>query len=96
MASLAQRNGNYSVRFSLPDGSRKTVALGTKSKDRAKVFATRIARLNACKRTGDELDGELLLWLNKLSPKLKRRLAAVGLLPEAGRSCQVGRVPCRL
>ncbi|MCA9188302.1 MAG: phage integrase SAM-like domain-containing protein [Pirellulaceae bacterium] len=92
MAGLARRNGWYSVRFIHPNGKRKTLALGTKSQERADRLSRRIGRLAAYRQTGESLDDELIRWIDRLPAGMRNKLIGVELLddPDVGEATALG------
>jgi integrase len=86
MASLSKRgNGRWFLRFIVPDGRRRTIALGTTSERQASQHKLHIENLLAAQENGLVPDPKTVDWLAGLSEKLRSRLEAVGLLskPEA-------------
>jgi integrase len=90
MASLINRGRKFSVRFTAPDGNRRTIAAGTTSKSKAENLAKKIDALIGLSRNGiDPLhDPQLASWLHSLGDATRKRLERVGLIKEAHRGSE--------
>jgi len=85
MASLIKRNDRYSIRFTL-HGIRKLLAADTNSERQAGRVLAHVEALLKAAHTGGDLDQTTAVWLmSTCPPKLRKRMAKVGLidLPEA-------------
>jgi len=80
MASVyRQQNGLTVIQFIGPDGKRKYLRLGKLALDSARSIAARVEQLRECKMLGEPLGRDLAVWLRGIEPKLRDKLAAVGL-----------------
>ena len=79
MAGIIKRAGGiYSVRVMIGN-DRRTISLGTRSENRAERACSFIQDLATARATGELPEKETKRWLSKQSPKLRKRLAAIGL-----------------
>lgn len=76
---LLRKSGKYSVRVII-DGTRKTIAVGTKSKSRADRAAERIQDLATSRELGEMPEKETKKWLSKQPQKIREKLAKLGLI----------------
>ncbi|MGQ9915702.1 MAG: tyrosine-type recombinase/integrase, partial [Thermogutta sp.] len=80
MASLINRpNGHRWIQFVDGAGRRQTIRLGRVPKKTAETVFLRVEGLLANKLTGTPPNRDLALWLAKIEPELRNKLAAVGL-----------------
>lgn len=81
MASIADDpNGRRRILFVAPDEKRKTIRLGKCDRRTADSICRHVEALLAVKITGQPLARDTATWLAGLAPKLKDRIAAVGLI----------------
>ena len=82
MASIStnKKNGTKRVLFTDEQCKRRTIQLGKVTAKAAESFKLRVEALDASKRMGVPLDGELSVWLRDLSETMHGRLAKVGLV----------------
>jgi integrase len=71
--------GRRRILFVAPDGSRKTVRLGKCDRKSAESIARHIETLLAAQLGGQPAPRATAVWLAEIGPKLRDRLAAVGL-----------------
>ncbi len=82
MAGILKRsNGIYSVRVMIGN-DRPTISLGTRSESRALRAKDFIQDLVTARATGELPEKETKKWLAKQSPKLRKRLAGLGLIDD--------------
>ena len=82
MAGIMQRaSGLYSVRVMIGN-ERRTLSLGTRSESRARRAAEFIQDLATARACGELPEKETKLWVAKQSSKLRKRLAAAGLIDD--------------
>ena len=81
MASIStnKKNGTKRVLFTDEQCKRRTIQLGKVTAKAAESFKLRVEALDAAKRMGVPIDGELSVWLRDLSETMHGRLAKVGL-----------------
>src|SRR5262245_28245421 len=85
MASIVKRpNGHRWIQFVDPDGRRQTVRLGKATAKAAAEVCRRVESLLASRMTGTPMERDVAAWIADLDVKLRRRLAAVGLVDAAG------------
>ena len=83
MAGITKRaSGIYSVRVMIGN-DRRTISLGTRSEVRARRAKDFIQDLATSRITGELPERETKRWLSNQSPKLRKRLASVGLIDAA-------------
>ena len=83
MASIAKdRNGARRILFAAPDGKRKTVRLGKVSQRAAESVKYRVEQLLERLLLNRPMEADLAKWVAGLDPRLAKRLAAVGLIPD--------------
>ena len=83
MAGITKRtNGIFSVRVMIGN-DRRTISLGTRSESRANRAKEFIQDLATARTTGELPEKETKRWLSNQSVKLRKRLAAVGLIDDA-------------
>lgn len=81
MASIADDpNGRRRILFVAPDEKRKTIRLGKLDRKSAESVCRHVESLLAAKITGQPLARDIATWLAGVAPKLKDKLAAVGLI----------------
>lgn len=81
MASITtQPNGRRTVQFVGLDGCRRSIRLGKVGKAVAESVKLRIERLLAAKLTGEPVDPETSLWLQRIDDAFAERLSRVGLI----------------
>ncbi len=82
MASLIKDpNGRRRIRFTAPDGKRKTIRLGRMVQKHAEAFQHRVESLLSAAAAGYSIDDETGRWLAGLDEGMAGRLAAAGLIP---------------
>ncbi len=90
MASIADDpNGRRRILFVAPDEKRKTIRLGKCDRRTADSICRHVEALLAAKITGQPFARDTATWLAGLAPKLKDRIAAVGLI-EAPKRAALG------
>ncbi|WP_417396881.1 tyrosine-type recombinase/integrase [Gimesia chilikensis] len=90
MASITkQPNGRKMIQFYDTDNIRKTIRLGKVSMAMATGFRVKVENLFASKVTGLPVDRETAMWVTDLDPKMKMKLAKVGLI-KAGMASTLG------
>ncbi len=83
MASIARsKNGTRRILFMAPDGTRPTIRLGKVSQRAAESIKYRIEQLLEAQHLNRPLDSDLAQWVAGLSPRMAKKLADVGLIPE--------------
>ena len=81
MASICNDpNGQKRIAFVAPDGSRKAIRLGKVDQRGAEAVARHVESLLSQKICGQPMSRETAVWLSDLNPKLKIKLASVGLI----------------
>lgn len=86
MASITTRpNGHRWIQFRGSDGKRKTVRLGRVSKRQAQDVRSHVERLISANLMGTAVDPHTAQWVGELSPELRDKLAANGLV--TGQPC---------
>ena len=81
MASICNDpNGQKRIAFVAPDGSRKAIRLGKVDQRGAESVARHVESLLSQKICGQPVTRETAVWLSDLNPKLKIKLASVGLI----------------
>src|SRR6478752_2380966 len=81
MASIVNDpNGRRRILFVAPDGSRKTIRLGKCDRKSAEAIARHVEALLASKIGGQPVPRDTAVWLTGIGPKLRDKLAAVGLV----------------
>ena len=81
MASVVNDpGGRRRILFVAPDGSRKTIRVGKCDRKTAEAVAGRVEALLAAKIGGQPVPRDTAVWLASIGPKLRDRLAAVGLV----------------
>lgn len=81
MASVyRQKNGLVVIDFISPDGSRKYLRVGRLALDSAKSIASRVEQLVEARTLGEPFGRDLAVWVRGLEPRLRDKLAAVGLV----------------
>ncbi len=81
MASLStDKQGNRTIEFSGPDGSRQRIRLGKMPKRDAVKIKGHIENLLIAKRSGNSIDNAAADWLATTDGKLHGRLAKLGLV----------------
>ena len=78
---IKRRNGIFAVRVMIGN-DRRTLSLGTRSESRALRAKDLIQDLATSRATGELPEKETKRWLSSQSPKLRKRLAAVGLIDD--------------
>jgi len=78
-------NGRRRIAFISPDGSRKAVRLGKIDRKAAESICRHLEDLLASKVMGSPVSRETAVWVKDLSPQLKEKFAAVGLLEAESR-----------
>ena len=86
MASVVNDpGGRRRILFVAPDGSRKTIRVGKCDRKTAEAVAGRVEALLAAKIGGQPVPRDTAVWLASIGPKLRDRLAAVGLVEPVNR-----------
>lgn len=81
MASIADDpGGRRRILFVAPDGTRKAIRLGKIDRKSAEAITRHVEALLAAKIGGQPVPRETAAWLAGVGPKLRHRLAAVGLV----------------
>lgn len=81
MASVyRQKNGLVVIDFIAPDGARKTLRLGRLTLDSGKSIANRVQQIVEARTLGEPFGRDLAAWIRGLEPRLRDKLAAVGLV----------------
>ena len=82
MASIARdKNGRRRIQFVAPDGRRPAIRLGKCSQRTAEGIKYRVEQLLEALHYKHPVEGELAQWVTNLEPRLAKRLARVGLIP---------------
>lgn len=90
MASITDQPGGLrTIQFQAGDGKRKSLRLGKVSRRHAEGVKLRVEELAAAQRLGQPLMRGVIEWLNSIEPKLRDRVAAVGLV-ESRRTMTLG------
>lgn len=80
MASISNDSGGRRrIMFVAPDESRKSIRLGKCDRKTAEGVKRHVEALLASKIAGESVQRETAVWLKGIGPKLRRKLAAVGL-----------------
>src|SRR5262245_17048959 len=81
MASIVDDpGGKRRILFVAPDESRKTIRLGKIDRKTAETICRHVEALLSAKTNNDSLKPATASWLTDVGPKLKKKLAAVGLV----------------
>jgi site-specific recombinase XerD len=81
MASvLSFGNGRFGIQFKNQSGRRPTIRLGKCDRKYASDVARRVDNMLACRLLSRPLDLETAVWLNQLSPTMRKRFAAADLV----------------
>jgi len=83
MASLFRVGRGWRIQFLAPAGERRSVSLPDCDKRHAQQICTYVERLVASSITGAPVERAVALWVDGLSPKLRRKLESVGLVAPA-------------
>jgi integrase len=84
MASIArEKNGNRRILFVAPDGKRPTIRLGKVSQRTAEGIKYRVEQLLESLNFHRSMETDLAQWVTDLEPRLAKKLARVGLIPNA-------------
>lgn len=90
MASVyRQKNDLVVIDFIAPDGARKYLRVGRLALDSAKSIATRVEQIVEARTLGEPVGRDLAAWIRGLEPRLRDKLAAVGLVAAQERSTLV-------
>lgn len=82
MASIARDpNGCRRILFVHPDGTRPTIRLGKASQRAAESFKYRVEQLLESLNLNRPMEPDLAQWVAALQPRMAKRLAGVGLIP---------------
>jgi integrase len=91
MASVyRQRNGLVVIDFIAPDGARRYLRVGRLALDSAKSIATRVEQIVEARTLGEPFGRDLAAWVRGLEPRLRDKLAAVGLVATQERTTLIG------
>ncbi len=83
MASIAtDKNGNRRIQFVAPDGRRPAIRLGKVSQRAAESLKFRVEQLLEALNLGRSMEPALAQWVADLTPRVAKKLARVGLIPE--------------
>ena len=83
MASTSREaNGNRRIQFASPDGSRKTLRLGTVSQRTAESIKYRVEQLLESILFKRPMEADLIQWVNSLESTLAKKLVKAGLIAE--------------
>jgi integrase len=83
MASIARDpDGRKRILFTAPDGKRKPIRLGKVSQRAAEATKYRVEQLLESLNLKRPMEADLAEWVNKLEPRMAKKLANVGLIPE--------------
>ena len=99
MASIARdKNGTRRILFVAPDGRRPTIRLGKVSQRTAEGIKYRVEQLLEALQFNRSMEADLVQWVTDLEPRMAKRLARVGLIPnpEAQAGGDAGAIPGRL
>lgn len=81
MASIVNDpNGKRRILFVNADGDRKTIRLGKCDRKSAESICRHVESLVSAKNYGDTIKPATAAWLKEVGPKIRQRLAAVGLV----------------
>ena len=81
MASITTNaRGNRCIQFANAEGTRKTIRLGDCDRKSAESICRHVESLLSAKQTGEPLKPTTAGWLKEVGPKLREKLAAVGLI----------------
>jgi integrase len=81
MASVVNDpRGRRRIQFVAPEGGRKAIRLGKCDGKTAEAVARRVEALLAAKISDQPVPRDTAVWLTSIGPKLRDRLAAVGLI----------------
>jgi integrase len=82
MASMTRKpDGRVVIQFVDSAKRRRTLSLGRVGDRQARRIADKIEQLNACRRAGLQVDGELTNWLANLPTTMLDKLSNVELIP---------------
>lgn len=82
MASIANDpGGKRRILFTLPNGDRKAIRLGKVSQRTAEGIKYRVEQLVEALQFNRPMEPELAQWVKDLEPRLTKKLARVGLIP---------------
>ncbi|TWU06875.1 site-specific tyrosine recombinase XerC [Symmachiella macrocystis] len=83
MASIAKdKNGTRRILFVAPDGRRPTIRLGKVSQRAAESIKYRVEQLLESLNLNRPMEADLAQWVADLEPKMAKKLANVGLVPD--------------
>jgi len=83
MASIANDpGGRKRILFVNPDGDRKAIRLGKVSQRAAEGIKYRVEQLLECLMLKRPMEADLAGWVRDMEPRLAKKLARVGLIPE--------------
>lgn len=83
MASIARStNGTRRILFMAPDGARPTIRLGKVSQRAAESVKNRVEQLLEAQFLNRPMEGDLAQWVAGLDPRMSKKLADVGLIPD--------------
>jgi integrase len=80
MASMYRENDGWSIQFMHPDGARRTLRIGDRTKKQATALKLRVEQLVNGLLTGHPADDDTLHWVEELGDTLHVRLSGVGLV----------------
>ncbi|MGL6095699.1 MAG: hypothetical protein ACRC7O_07890 [Fimbriiglobus sp.] len=81
MASITTNaRGNRCIQFVNADGNRLTIRLGDCDRKSVESICRHVEALLSAKQTGEPLKPATAGWLKEVGPKLREKLAAVGLI----------------
>ncbi len=82
MASISRdKNGRRRILFVAPDGRRPTIRLGKVSQRTAEGIKYRVEQLLEAINFNRSMEADLAQWVMDLEPRLAKRLARAGLIP---------------
>jgi integrase len=75
-------NGNRRIQFVATDGKRQTLRLGKISQRAAEGFKLRVEQLLEAAMLKRPMEAELAQWVTDLDPRIAKKLAKVGVIPD--------------